>query len=134
MTWLWLAFAPVTAGAGPFPLSYGGRLTDPTGIPVAGPVDLAVNFFCDETGGNPLLGGPVVVPSVTLQDGVFQLTLTSSNGAGHYYGCTASGNAVLRGASSLNGAAAGVFGASLGRGPSHLDSYTGFRCAFSNVH
>jgi formylglycine-generating enzyme required for sulfatase activity len=72
---LWLALAPPAALAGPFPLSYGGRLTDPSGTPLAGPVDLAVNFFQSETGGSPLLGEPVVAPSVTLQDGVFQLTL-----------------------------------------------------------
>ena len=75
MTGLWLTLAPLAASAGPFSLSYGGRLTDITGTPVAGTVDLAVNFFRSETGGSTLLGEPVVVPSVTLQDGVFQLTL-----------------------------------------------------------
>jgi hypothetical protein len=75
LTGLWLALAPLAASAGPFPLSYGGRLTDPTGSPVAGPIDLAVHFFRSETGGSSLLGSPVVVPSVTLQEGVFQLTL-----------------------------------------------------------
>jgi formylglycine-generating enzyme required for sulfatase activity len=75
LTGLWLALAPLAASAGPFPLSYGGRLTGPTGSPLAGPVDLAVHFFRSETGGSPLLGEPVVVPAVTLQEGVFQLTL-----------------------------------------------------------
>jgi hypothetical protein len=61
-------------------------------------------------------------------------SLTSSNGAGQYYGCTASGDALLRGAAWYHGSYAGVFAAALNYGPSYVSSTVGFRCAFSNAH
>jgi hypothetical protein len=61
-------------------------------------------------------------------------SLTSSNGAGQYYGCSASGNALLRGACWYDSAFAGVFTTNLDGGPSPVYSEVGFRCAFSNAH
>jgi hypothetical protein len=61
-------------------------------------------------------------------------SLTSANGAGQYYGCSGSGNAMLRGADWDLGSNAGVFAAHLSSGPSYVLSSVGFRCAFSNPH
>jgi formylglycine-generating enzyme required for sulfatase activity len=61
-------------------------------------------------------------------------SLTSSNGAGQYYACSASGDPLLRGGAWDNGAGAGVFAANLLNGPSVVSSYVGFRCAFSIAH
>ena len=64
------------AGAsGPFGFSYGGRLADREDRAVTGPVTLAVNFYRVATGGSPVLAASIVVPSVPLEDGVFQLDL-----------------------------------------------------------
>jgi hypothetical protein len=72
---LWLTLAPLAASAVPFPLSYGGRLTEPTGAAQPGPVDLSVKFFRSETGGSPLLEDAVAVPGVALEQGIFQITI-----------------------------------------------------------
>ena len=58
-------------------------------------------------------------------------SLTSVNGAGQYYGCTANGNGLLRGGPWYNGAYDGVFAASLGNAPSAWNSDIGFRCAYA---
>jgi len=58
-------------------------------------------------------------------------SLTSVNGAGQYYGCTASGNGLLRGGSWNYGTYAGVFAAYLGAAPSYTDPTVGFRCAYA---
>jgi hypothetical protein len=61
-------------------------------------------------------------------------SLTSSNGAGKYYGCSSSGNALLRGGDYGDGPGAGVFAALLNYGQWYVASNVGFRCAFSNAH
>jgi hypothetical protein len=61
-------------------------------------------------------------------------SMTSSNGAGQYLGCDASGNPLRRGADWSLGTLAGVFAAHLNGGPSYVYSHVGFRCAFSNAH
>jgi formylglycine-generating enzyme required for sulfatase activity len=58
-------------------------------------------------------------------------TLTSTNGAGQYYGCTAYGNAFLRGGSWAYAALDGFFTLSLNGAPSNSYTYVGFRCALS---
>ena len=56
-------------------------------------------------------------------------SLTSANGAGQYYGCTASADALLRGADWNDGAYAGVFAALLNSAPTLVSTHVGFRCA-----
>ena len=56
-------------------------------------------------------------------------SLTSTNGAGQYYGCTASANALLRGADWSAGSYAGVFAVALGLAPTYTGTHIGFRCA-----
>ena len=60
--------------AATFTLTYSGRLTQPNGAPVAGPVDITVKFWSAATGGNTL-GSPVEFSAVTLNHGVFSLPL-----------------------------------------------------------
>ena len=55
--------------------------------------------------------------------------LTSANGSGQYYGCSAAGNALLRGAGWDYGSNAGVFAVSLGDAPTTTYTRIGFRCA-----
>jgi hypothetical protein len=55
-------------------LSWGGRLVDSSGAPVAGPASLEISFFQTAVGGSAVLG-PIVHSNVTLADGVFQVTL-----------------------------------------------------------
>ena len=78
----WLAVAP-TVQADPLHLSYGGRLTDSSGAPLAGPVDLSFSFFAAETGGAPLGPGPVVQKATPLSDGVFQADLALTGDQWH---------------------------------------------------
>jgi hypothetical protein len=60
-------------------------------------------------------------------------SLTFSNGAGRYNGCSATGNALIRGGSSNEGLNSGVFAANLDLGASSVSNQVGFRCAFSNA-
>ncbi len=53
---------------------------------------------------------------------------TSANGVGQYYGCTANGNAFLRGGSWSSGANAGAFALYLSNAPSASNTNVGFRC------
>ncbi len=55
-------------------------------------------------------------------------SLTSTNGAGQYYGCAADGNVVERGGHWQNGARAGVFSADLSDIPAYYPSSVGIRC------
>ena len=57
-------------------ISWGGRLVDGSGQPVAGPVNLAVEFFNSAAGGTSLLGSAQIYNSIPLFDGVFQVTLS----------------------------------------------------------
>ena len=54
-----------------------------------------------------------------------------TGGAGKYYGCTAIGNAMLRGGYWADGADAGVFAAALNNAPSAVYASIGFRCAYA---
>ncbi|MFA5169334.1 MAG: prepilin-type N-terminal cleavage/methylation domain-containing protein [Candidatus Paceibacterota bacterium] len=56
-------------------------------------------------------------------------SLTSSNGVGRYYGCTANGNAFLRGGGWDSGSGAGAFALTLTYSPSYTYTALGFRCA-----
>ncbi|MDD5318107.1 MAG: carboxypeptidase regulatory-like domain-containing protein, partial [Candidatus ainarchaeum sp.] len=56
---------------------------------------------------------------------------TSSKGVGRYYGCTANGNAFLRGGDLASGLSAGAFMLYLNYAPSSSSSPIGFRCAKS---
>ena len=54
-------------------LTYGGRLTSPSGEPLSGQVELIFHFYRDASGGSALATVPV--PSVSLVDGVFQTSI-----------------------------------------------------------
>ncbi len=63
------------AEASPYSLSYGGRLTNDTGAPIEGSINIEVKFFRSAGGADEV---PVVVPEFTnilLNEGVFQLTV-----------------------------------------------------------
>jgi hypothetical protein len=55
-------------------------------------------------------------------------SLTSANGAGKYYGCTAAGNAALRGGTWANTASTGPFALALSNTTSNVATNIGFRC------
>ena len=54
-----------------------------------------------------------------------------TGGAGRYYGCSAVGNAMLRGGDWSGGANVGVFAAYLSIAPSFVSTRLGFRCAYA---
>ncbi len=56
-------------------------------------------------------------------------SLTSTNGAGQYYGCSANGNAAIRGGAWDNGAYDGPFTLFLNDAPALVYTNRGFRCA-----
>lgn len=56
-------------------------------------------------------------------------SLTSANGAGQYYACSANGNAAVRSGFWSYGAVGGPFTLYLDNAPSHVYSSVGFRCA-----
>src|SRR5688500_1010287 len=70
--------ASTTAWADPFALSYSGRLTQPDGKPVEGPVHVEIRFFRAATGGAPVPVSLLVHDEVKLKDGVFSLAIDLS--------------------------------------------------------
>lgn len=74
-----LCLALSTAGlATPYELSYGGRLTENSGKPVTGPVDLRVTFYRSVSGSDQVAVSLADFMGVTLQDGIFQVALSLS--------------------------------------------------------
>ena len=65
------------AYAAPFSMSYSGRLTQSTGAPVDGPVDISVKFWNASVSGNSLTA-PIEFTAVDLNSGVFLLPLELS--------------------------------------------------------
>lgn len=65
--------APVQA-ADPTGIRYGGRITDATGKPLAGTVDLQVKFYDDDTAGN-VVGPTKTINDVPLSQGTFQISI-----------------------------------------------------------
>ncbi|MCX6104376.1 MAG: hypothetical protein NTY08_00910, partial [Proteobacteria bacterium] len=65
------------AYAAPFSVSYSGRLTQSSGAPVDGPVDISVKFWNAAVSGNTLTA-PVEFTAVALNSGVFSLPLELS--------------------------------------------------------
>ncbi|MCX6106752.1 MAG: hypothetical protein NTY08_13065 [Proteobacteria bacterium] len=65
------------AYAATFSVSYSGRLTQSTGAPVDGPVDISVKFWNASVSGNTLTA-PVELTAVDLNSGVFSLPLELS--------------------------------------------------------
>ncbi len=59
-------------------ISYSGRLTEPNGKPLEGPLDLTIRFYSQASDGSPILGD-LHKSQVTLQDGVFQVELDLSS-------------------------------------------------------
>jgi hypothetical protein len=72
--WL-IVFLSVGASAQTYPFAYGGRLTDSSGSPVAGQVDLEVNFYDSASNGRKLARSPYSYPTTSTQDGVFSLSV-----------------------------------------------------------
>jgi len=71
---------PVPALA--YDLSWGGRITEPNGKPVDGPIDLEVSFYRAESGGEPV-GSPLSFRDVVLSQGMFQVTISLNGSAFH---------------------------------------------------
>jgi hypothetical protein len=67
---------PQTLMADQLSIYYGGRLTNPSGVPVKGPVALQASFFHTETGGTAVGGIVVNFGTVTLTDGIFQIDIS----------------------------------------------------------
>jgi hypothetical protein len=57
-----------------FDLGYGGRLADGEGRPIDGPIEIVLEFFQTQDGGQPI-GGRYRFPNTPLVDGVFALTI-----------------------------------------------------------
>lgn len=68
------ATSPSAAQDSPFTMTYGGRLTQPDGKPITGPVSLVIKFFPTAAGGSPI-GQPITRNNVNLENGVFQVDL-----------------------------------------------------------
>ncbi|MEN9834555.1 MAG: hypothetical protein RL011_748, partial [Pseudomonadota bacterium] len=60
----------------PYELSFAHRLTDGKGVPLEGPIDVRIDFYTDEIGDSRIDISPINQGQVTLNDGVFQLSLT----------------------------------------------------------
>jgi hypothetical protein len=69
-----LIFGATLAIGAPVNLPYSGRLVEENGKPIPGPIDLVIEFYGTDTGGENI-GGPYVFSSVGLQDGVFQINM-----------------------------------------------------------
>jgi hypothetical protein len=68
------------AHAETYPLSYGGRLTEASGAPAAGAVDLDVNFYDAASNGSKLGRSPYEFHAIPTQDGIFSLSIDLSPG------------------------------------------------------
>lgn len=71
------------AAGGSYTFSYGGRLIEPNGRPVEGPVSLSVSFYQAATGGSPTLTVTNGLGAVPLQEGVFQFSIVLSGSDFH---------------------------------------------------
>jgi hypothetical protein len=70
-----IVLLPAGADAQTYPLTYGGRLVDSSGAPLAGAVDLEVNFYGAESGGSKLGRSPFAFAATPTTDGVFSISL-----------------------------------------------------------
>ncbi len=70
-----LLFFSISAQATTYDFSYSGRLVDDTGKPFDGPLALKVSFFHSPTSTSPVLEITAGLSNVSLQDGVFQITM-----------------------------------------------------------
>ncbi|MBM4253140.1 MAG: hypothetical protein FJ146_14300 [Deltaproteobacteria bacterium] len=71
------SLAPMARAAEVLPLSYSGRLTNESGAPLVGPVDLSVSFWSAGTNGTRL-GPNLILSAVKLNQGVFTVALELS--------------------------------------------------------
>ena len=72
---LFLLGALPAHAADTYELTYAGRIVDSTGKPLAGPVNLQVDFYSSATGSDRIAISAVTVSSVALTDGVFQIRI-----------------------------------------------------------
>lgn len=68
----------------PFDFSYSGRLVEASGKPVDGPVDIKLRFYRAESGGEPIAVDITTFTGVVLNEGVFQVTLSSLTDAQYH--------------------------------------------------
>lgn len=84
--WFALAVVMLTASlaqAVPYEFNYSGRITETSGKPVDGPIDIKISFYHQETGGS----STVYVPpfsGVALDEGVFNVTITTLTAADYH--------------------------------------------------
>ena len=74
-----VALSPVTVYAANFNLPYSGRFVEDNGRPLEGPVDIVVEFYRNDSGGEAI-SGPHVFSNVGLESGVFQLNFSLPKG------------------------------------------------------
>lgn len=67
--------------ASPFEFSYSGRLTEDSGKPIEGPIDIKLRFYRAESGGSPIAVDITTFTGVTLNEGVFQVSLSDLTAA-----------------------------------------------------
>ena len=72
---IWAVLLPGSSLMAAYDLSYSGRMVGSSGQPVAGPVAVTVEFYDAQTAGNQK-GATYSFSSVTLVDGIFQLTIS----------------------------------------------------------
>lgn len=61
--------------AAPFEFSYSGRITDQSGKPIDGPINLSISFYRTESGETSIIS-PVSFSNVVITEGVFAVTFT----------------------------------------------------------
>ena len=79
--WFLIVSAAISSGkalALPYEISYLGRLTESSGKPLKGPIDLQINFYRSESGSDIIPVGPLNFTAVPLADGVFQINISLS--------------------------------------------------------
>jgi hypothetical protein len=68
--------APGLAAAGPFEITYGGRITDPSGRPAVGPIDIRLRLYRSQAGDDLIPVLPADATGVALTEGLFQVALS----------------------------------------------------------
>lgn len=70
--------------ASPFEFSYSGRLTEDSGKSIEGPIDIKFRFYRVESGGEAIAVNIATFVGVTLNEGVFQVTLSDLTDAQYH--------------------------------------------------
>jgi hypothetical protein len=70
--------ASTALGESTYDFVVSGRLTDPSGRPIEGPVALDISFFHDGDGSSSIISVRDGFEKIVLQDGIFQVRVTLS--------------------------------------------------------